>query len=82
MPDLAVQVRHSWSLERLESDLAIAENQGIRIIANTITLHAWRSGPVEAVHAGGNDGYRLDERRVLPQSARAGWRSRMDRAGA
>lgn len=71
VPTLAAKARDSWSPDRLESDLGLAENHCIRIIANTITHHAWRNGPIEGVHAGGGDGYGLGERRVLPQAEKA-----------
>ena len=71
VPDLAMHVRRGWPSDRLASDLVLAENHGIRIIANTITLHAWRNGPIEEVHAGRTSGYGLGEQRVLPQAERA-----------
>ena len=43
----------------------------MRAIANTITLLAWRNGPVENVHAGHSSGCALNERRVLPRDEKA-----------
>jgi hypothetical protein len=40
-------------------------------IANTITLQAWRNGPIENVHAGRYVGYGLNERRVLPKAEKS-----------
>ena len=55
----------------LDQALVLAERCGIRAIANTITLYAWRNGPVEYVHAGWADGYELGARRVLPAAEKA-----------
>ena len=51
--EMASHVRSSWPADQLDQALALAESHGIRVIANAITLHAWRNGPVEDVHAGG-----------------------------
>ena len=48
-----------------------ATDHGIRVIANTIALHAWRNGPIENVHAGRYVGYGLNERRVLPKAEKS-----------
>ena len=64
-------VRSSWPADELDQALALAERCGIRLIANTITLYAWRNGPVEDVHAGWAEGYELGTRRVLPQAEKA-----------
>ena len=69
--EMATEVHRGWAVDRLDHDLAVAENHGIRAIANAITHLAWRNGPVEDVHAGVGDGYGLDERRVLPQAEKA-----------
>jgi hypothetical protein len=71
MPEMAARVRSSWSADRLDRDLELAESHGVRVIANTITLHAWRNGPVGNIHAGRFEGYGLDERRVLPMAEKA-----------
>ena len=70
MPEMATELHRQWPADRLERDMQTAANHGIRAIANTITLHAWRNGPVEDVHAGRYAGYGLNERRVLPRSRR------------
>ena len=67
-PEMAGELHRQWPLDRLERDMDTAANHGIRIIANTITLHAWRNGPIEDVHAGRAEGFGLGERRVLPQA--------------
>jgi hypothetical protein len=71
MRDLAAEVRRTWWTGRLEQDLATAEHYGIRVIANTVTLNAWRNGPVENVHAGRFQGYGLEERRVSTKAEKA-----------
>ncbi len=52
MPKMAAQVRRAWPADRLDQDLALAQDHGVRVFANTITLHAWRNGPIEDLHAG------------------------------
>jgi hypothetical protein len=49
---MAADVRRNWPADRLKQDLAIAANHGIRVVANAVTLRAWRNGPIEAAHAG------------------------------
>jgi hypothetical protein len=71
MRDAAAEVRRTWWTERLDHDLETAENHGIRVIANTVTLQAWRNGPIEGVHAGRFEGYGLDERRVSAKAEKA-----------
>jgi hypothetical protein len=71
VPDLATQVRNSWSADRLDQALSAAETHGIRILANTITHLAWRNGPVEKVHAGRFEGYAFGNRRVPVQDEKA-----------
>jgi hypothetical protein len=71
MPEMAAELRRQWPADRLERDMQTAANHGIRIIANTITLHAWRNGPIENVHAGRSVGHGLNERRVLPNVEKA-----------
>jgi hypothetical protein len=69
--EMAGHVRSSWPADRLDQALALAERHGIRLIANAITLQAWRNGPVEDVHAGWGEGYELGTRRVLPKAETA-----------
>ncbi len=71
MPEMAAELQRQWPADRLERDMQTAANHGIRIIANTITLHAWRNGPIENVHAGRYVGYGLNERRVLPKAEKS-----------
>jgi hypothetical protein len=71
MPDVAAEVRRTWWTGRLDQDLATAGNHGTRVIANTVTLQAWRNGPVEGIHAGRFEGYGLDERRVSAKAEKA-----------
>ena len=68
---MADEVRRSWAADRLREALAVAEEHGIRVIANAITLRAWRNGPVEDVHAGWGEGYELGTRRILPRAGKA-----------
>ena len=69
--EMAVEVRRNWPADRLREALAVAEEHGIRIIANAITLRAWRNGPVEDVHAGWGEGYELGTKRILPRAEQA-----------
>jgi len=71
MPDVAAEVRRTWWTGRLDQDLATAGSHGVRVIANTTTLKAWRNGPIENVHAGRFEGYGLNERRVSSKSEKA-----------
>jgi hypothetical protein len=71
MSDVAAEVRRTWWTGRLDQDLATAGHHGARVIANTVTLQAWRNGPVEGVHAGRFRGYGLDERRVSAKAEKA-----------
>ncbi len=71
MPDVAAEVRRTWWTGRLDQDLATAGNHGVRVIANAVTLQAWRNGPVEGVHAGRLEGYGPDERRVSAKAEKA-----------
>jgi hypothetical protein len=71
MPDVAAEVRRTWWTGQIDQDLATAGNHGTRVIANTVTLQAWRNGPVEGVHAGRFQGYGLDERRVSAKAEKA-----------
>jgi hypothetical protein len=58
-PEMVAAARSTWPAGDLDQALVLAERCGIRAIANTITLYAWRNGPVEDVHAGWADGYEL-----------------------
>jgi hypothetical protein len=71
MPEMAAELHRQWPAERLERDMQTAANHGIRVIANTITLRAWRNGPIENIHAGRYVGYGLNERRVLPKAEKS-----------
>jgi hypothetical protein len=71
VPEMVAHVRQSWPVDRLERDMEIAANHGIRVIANTITHIAWRNGPIEDVHAGRFQGYGLNQRRMLPKAEKA-----------
>jgi len=68
---MATEVGRRWPAHRLHEALAVAEEHGIRVIANAITLRAWRNGPVEDVHAGWGEGYELGTKRMLPQAEKA-----------
>lgn len=69
--EMVAAARSTWPAGHLDQALVLAERCGIRAIANTITLYAWRNGPVEYVHAGWADGYKLGARRVLPAAEKA-----------
>jgi len=69
--EMATEVRRSWPAERLGEALATAERHGMRIIANAITLSAWRNGPVEDVHAGRGGRYELGTKRIPPRAEKA-----------
>jgi hypothetical protein len=57
--------------DRLERDMQAATDHGIRVIVNTITMHARRDGPIESVHVGRYVGCGLNERRVLPKAEKS-----------
>ena len=67
----ATAVQRAWSVALLERHLRLAGAHGVRVIANTMTLLAWRNGPVEKVHAGQRFGHGFNERRVLPRDEKA-----------
>ena len=71
MKDLAAEVRRTWWTGQIDQDLATAGSHGIRVIANTVTLQAWRNGPIEGIHAGCFEGYGLDKRRVSSKAEKA-----------
>jgi hypothetical protein len=43
----------------------------MRVLANAITLCAWRNGPVEDIHAGRRARYELDTKRIHPRGEKA-----------
>jgi len=69
--EMAAEVRCRWPAGQLGQALVAAESHGIRVIANAITLRAWRNGPVEDVHAGRGGGYELGTKRILPRAEKA-----------
>lgn len=69
--EMSTEVRRNWRADRLGEALAIAERHGIRILANAITLAAWRNGPVEDVHAGQGGNCEPGTRRILERAERA-----------
>jgi len=71
MPEMATELHRQWPADRLERDMQTAASHGIRMIANTITLHAWRNGPIEDVHAGRSVSHGLNERRMHPKVEKA-----------
>jgi hypothetical protein len=50
---------------------ADAERHASRMLGNALVNTAWRNGPVEGFHAGGDRGYPLDLRRVTPAEEQA-----------
>lgn len=70
LPEAAL-LAQSWAGDLRDRLLPVAIQHGVRALANTITLAAWRNGPVEDVHAGLARGYGLDQRRLLPGEERA-----------
>lgn len=69
--EMANEVRRNWPADRLREALAVGEEQGIRVIANAITLRAWRNGPVEDIHAGRGGSCELSTRRIPPRAEKA-----------
>jgi hypothetical protein len=51
---------------RLEHARSDAARYPSRVFANALLNTAWRNGPVENIHAGGYQGYPLEQRRVTP----------------
>jgi len=58
-----VQAINPEQLERVRADAA---RHPTRLFSNALVNVAWRSGPVENIHAGGFHGYPLAQRRVTP----------------
>jgi hypothetical protein len=58
---------HASRLERVHADV---ERHPSRVLANAFVNTAWRNGPVESIHAGGYQGYPLEQRRVTPAEER------------
>lgn len=69
--EMASHVCSSWPGDRLHQALDLAGNHAVRIVANAITLHAWRNVPVENLHAGSAVGFEVGTRRVLPKAEKA-----------
>ena len=69
--EMAGEVRRGWPADRLREALAVGEEHRIRVIANAITLRAWRNGPVEDVHAGRGEGYELGRKRMSSGAEKA-----------
>lgn len=69
--EMASHIRSNWPADRLNQTLTLAGSHAVRIIANAITLHAWRNGPVEDVHAGRRAGHELGTRRVRPDAEKS-----------
>ena len=65
--DTLVQATASSRRERAQ---AAVERNPTRVLANAIVNTAWRSGPVEDLHAGTYRGYPLDRRRMTPAEER------------
>jgi hypothetical protein len=63
-PEMAARVVQVADATRLARVRAHAECYPSRILSNALVNTAWRNGPVETVHAGGYQGYPLDQRRV------------------
>ncbi len=70
-PEMAARVVQATDAARLERARADAKRYSSRILANALVNTAWRNGPVESIHAGGDRGYPLDLRRVTPAEERA-----------
>jgi hypothetical protein len=69
-PAMAARVVQAADPTRLVRVRADAVRCPSRILANALVNTAWCNGPVENVHAGGYQGYPLDQRRVTPAEER------------
>jgi hypothetical protein len=67
----AAELRHAWPAALLEQDLRLAATHPIRLIANAVTLRAWRNGPIENIHAGRRAAYAMHERRMVARDEKA-----------
>ncbi len=63
-PEFATEILKLSAAECVQRLRADARRFASRIFANALTNHAWRNGPVEAIHGGGFQGYPLDQRRM------------------
>jgi len=62
-PEISSKLLEACDATYLECARAEAEGFASRIFANALTNHAWRNGPVEAIHGGEFRGYPLNQRR-------------------
>jgi hypothetical protein len=69
-PAMAARVVQAADPTRRARVRADAARCPSRILANALVNTAWRNGPVENAHAGGYQGYPLDQRRVTPAEER------------
>jgi len=72
-PGLASQLIDAFRASqpsRLEQVRPDVERHPSRVLANAFVNTAWRNGPVEEIHAGGYQGYPLEQRRVTPAEER------------
>ncbi len=63
----AFRASHASRLERVRADV---QRHPSRVLANAFVNTAWRNGPAESIHAGGYQGYPLEQRRVTPAEER------------
>lgn len=68
--EVAARLAEAAGKERLARVRGEAERCPSRLFANALVNAAWRNGPVESIHAGGFQGYPVDQRRVTPAEER------------
>ncbi len=56
--------------DRLDRARPIVTRHPYRVLGNSMTLAAWRNGPVEDIHRGGAAGHSLDHRRATDDQCR------------
>ena len=64
---------------RIDRVRPIVTQHPYRILGNSMTLAAWRNGPVESLHSGWVSGYTLNHRRATDQQSRELMRFASDR---
>ena len=69
-PEISAKLLEACDATYLEVARTDTERFASRIFANALTNHAWRNGPVEAIHGGQFRGCPLDKRRMTPAEER------------
>ncbi len=70
-PEMARRLEQAVDPRFLAQARADVERHPSRVLANALVNVAWRSGPVEKIHAGVAGDYPLDRRRVTPAEVRS-----------